>query len=104
MSKVNEIDIHIEKAIVTRVSIELKGDRPSYTISGALLTKQGLQVADFTFWDKDGNEWMSDDKLIRIHPTINFMVGDIFRELQPIITEKLNGVFTKLPAPKKGNK
>jgi hypothetical protein len=100
MSKINEININITKALITKISIELEGDTPKYTVSGKLLTEQGMAVSDFIFMSE--KSYWSEDKVIEVPMGIHFHSAEIFKALTPVIYKKINGLFKELPAPKQG--
>ena len=83
----NEINIHITKALVTRVSIDLEGEKPKYVISGWLTTDSGRKVSEFSFWSET---WVSKDKQIEIPIDVHRYAAEIFKTLKPLIYLKLN--------------
>ena len=95
MSKINELNITISKALVEEVHLTLKEDGLVIYVSGGMYTKQGKKVSSFAF----SSDWYSDSK-IEIPPAIHPHVREIFEQLTPIIYEKLNGVYKALPAKK----
>jgi len=98
MSKINEININITKAVVTKISIELDIDKqvPVFTIQGTLVSDTGRKVSDFVY----GSDWYNDSK-IEIPASANFPSSELFKIFTPIICEKINGVFKAVEAPKK---
>jgi hypothetical protein len=102
MSKVNEIKININRAIITKVWIEL-GDMdeeqkvPHFTVFGWLLSDTGRKVSEFTFWSNMYNPDAKIEIPLELHPH----AGEIFRILQPVISKKFNNLYKALPAPKK---
>jgi len=96
MSKINEIDIKITKAIVTSIGIELEEDQPKYTIKGWLVSENGLRVSEFMFWSNS----YGDQNKIEIPVEIHRFSADIFRAMTPVIYKKINGLYKQLPAPK----
>lgn len=97
MSKINEIEIKITKAIVTSIGIELEEEKPKYTVKGWLVSDHGVRISEFMFWS---NSW-SDANKIEVPIDIHQLSADIFRSMTPVIYKKINGIHKQLPAPKK---
>jgi len=94
MDKSNEIGIHITKALVTEVRIDLSdGEKPKYVVCGVLTTDQGKKVSEFTFWN---DTWITSDKRIEIPVEIHMHAAEIFRALKPIVYRKLNDEWPQL--------
>lgn len=99
MSKINEININIKKAIMTQLNVELgKEGKVDITIRGQLLTDQGKAVSDFWF---NNGEYITDEKKIVIPPNVHMLIGDIFKAMTPEIYKKMNDVYKQLPASTK---
>lgn len=96
MSKINEIDIKITKAIVTSIGIELEEDTPKYTIKGWLVSEHGLRVSEFMFW----SDSYSDTRKIEVPVTVHQLSAALFKAATPIVYKKINGLHAQLPAPK----
>lgn len=97
MNKFNEVNISIKKALITKVSIELKEEngkpKPIFTVTGSLMTEQNKAVSDFYF----SNEWyVGDDKKIEIPVGLHLQVSDIFKILTPVVYEKLNDTYKQI--------
>lgn len=94
MDKSNEIGIHITKALVTEVNIDLSdGEKPKYYVKGVLTTDQGKKVSEFVFFN---DTWASSDKRIEIPVEIHMHAAEIFRALKPIVYRKLNDEWPQL--------
>jgi len=91
MKKINELNININKAIVTEVTLSLEENGLSVNVIGGLFTDQGKKVSNFNFSTKKYS-WDSDND-IEIPMSLNFPAKEIFETLTPIIYEKLNGAF-----------
>lgn len=96
MSKINEIDIKITKAIVTSVGVELEGEEPKYTIKGWLVSEQGQRVSEFMFWSNS----YGDTNKIEIPVEMHQISAELFKVVTPVIYKKINGLYKQLPAPK----
>lgn len=97
MARINELNIKITKAVITRVIIELQDDKPSYSIFGQFISEQGLRVSDFHFMS---SSWGQDSK-IEIPPELHVYSSQLFKALTPVIYEKINGRFLQLGDGKK---
>lgn len=96
MSKVNEININIKKALMTSFDVELQdGGNVKLNVKGGLLTEQGKVVSDFWF---SNSTWISDDKKLEIPVKVHMLIGEIFKEMTPVIYQKLNDSYKALPA------
>ncbi len=99
--KVNEINIKINKAIVTSVTFKLNTDNAEKPLAiqvyGELLTDKNKRVTTFSY-DSDG--WRDDDKF-NVPVTFHAIAKEVFEQLTPIVYEKINGAFKALPEGKK---
>ncbi|MGH7204537.1 MAG: hypothetical protein ACREHC_08930 [Candidatus Levyibacteriota bacterium] len=96
MSKINEININIKKAVMTQINVELgKEGKVAISVKGQLLTEQGKPVSDFWF---NNSTWISEDRQIEIPTHVHMLIGDIFKEMTPLIYKKLNDSYKQLPA------
>ena len=96
MSKVNELNININKAVITSIDISLGNDGLEVEVNGSLLTKQGKRVSSFHFTT---NHWNDEDKL-QVPMDIHNPARKIFEILTPVIYSKIEGEFKALPSPK----
>jgi hypothetical protein len=98
--RLNEVDIKITKVVITRISIELEEgkDEPTYNVTGKLLTEQGMNVSEVHFTNQS---WYDESKKIKIPWAANIHSAEIFQAFIPVVSEKINGIFKALPAPKK---
>lgn len=99
MKKVNELNIKINRAVITGISIDLDLDSktPIWTITGKLLTDKGMPISDFTFGNRS---WMNDDRKIEISLDANMCGRELFEVFTPVVLEKLGNMFKSLPIPK----
>lgn len=100
MSKINEINIKINKAIITDVSFKLNMDEEkplTVNVSGELIASTGKVVSTFNFYS-DG--WLDEQKF-EVPVSMHAIAQEVFEMLTPIIYEKINGTFKALPAGKK---
>lgn len=98
MNKVNEFEIKINKAIITRISVELGDDsEATWHISGKLITDKGMAISDFSF---SNETWCNKERIIDIPVHANMLGRDLFITFTPIILEKLGNMFKALPSPK----
>lgn len=84
MTKINELNINITKAVITSISIELGDKEAEWSISGKLLTKENKEISNFSF----GSEHYNDDRKIEIPVSMNVWARNMFEELAPVIKEK----------------
>lgn len=91
MKKINELDININKAIITEVTLSLGDKGLSVAVTGGLYTSQLKKVSNFQFTTKQYS-WDSEND-IEVPVSINLPAKTIFEELTPVIYEKLNGIF-----------
>lgn len=99
MKRINELNIKINRAVITRVSVELdfETNKPSWTISGKLVTQQGIAISDFCF---SSDSWQDKNK-IEVPSLADLSARGLFEIFTPVIMEKLGNMFKALPAPKK---
>jgi hypothetical protein len=97
MSRINELEIKITKAIITKVEIELgsKG-KPELTVYGQLLTDKGKKISTFMY---GSNAWETDNE-IEFPLSLHLPAKEIFEKLTPIIYDKINGKFTMIEEEK----
>lgn len=100
MKKVNELNIKINKAIITDIQVELKEENVVWTVRGKLITEQGMAISDFYF---SNDSWMNKDKKISVPLEANSLGRKLFEAFTPEVLEKLGNMFTALPAPKEEN-
>lgn len=91
MKKINELNININKAVITTVTLSLGEKGLGVNVSGSLMTSQGKVVSGFQFTTKQYS-WDSEND-IDVPLSINLPAKEIFEQLTPVIYEKLNGVF-----------
>ena len=91
MAKVNELNININKALITSVTLSLGEKGLSVNVSGSLMTAQGKSVSNFQFTTKEYS-WDNENN-IDVPLSINLPAKEIFEQLTPVVYEKLNGVF-----------
>ena len=100
MPNVNEINIKIDKAIITSVTFKLNTDNAEEPLAvqvyGELLTDKNKKVTSFSY-DSDG--W-SEDQKFEVPVTFHAIAKEVFQQLTPIIYEKINGTFKALPGKK----
>jgi hypothetical protein len=92
--KINELNILINKAIVTSISVTIQENgEVLWEVSGKLISNNGVEVSNFRYYSKS---W--DDKLKLKIPIEADMHGEaLFKIFQQPIIEKINGVFKQLP-------
>lgn len=97
--KVNEFEIKITRAIITKISVELdfETNEPEWHVEGKLLTNTGKPISDFGFSNKT---WYSEENKISVPPGANLLGRDLFVEFTPVILEKLGNMYKALPSPK----
>lgn len=93
--KINEIEVKITKAVITSVTVEIDKDEPVYTVSGNLLTEHGMKVSTFQFSNRD---WYSEQSKISIPYLVHAWSAEIFKALNPVVRDKINGMFKQLPS------
>ena len=96
--RINELEIKVTKAIITKISIELDENKlqPEFEIQGSLISDKGRKVSSFIFYTGA----YSDTMKLEVPPTVNFPASELFKLLTPVIYEKINGVFKGIEAPK----
>jgi hypothetical protein len=99
MNKINELNIKINKAVITKVTIELdiETNEPTWTVQGALITSTNKKVSDFVF---SSETWYSEDKRLKVPSYLHLPARDIFEAFTPVIYEKLGETFLALPQGK----
>lgn len=97
MRKINELNIKINKAIITQISIDLD-EEVVWNVSGKLITDKGMSISTFNF---SNNSWVDDDKKLGVPLEANVLGRKLFEAFTPEVLEKLGNMFTALPAPKK---
>lgn len=88
---INELNININKAIITSVNLSLGEKGLAVSVEGGLYTSQLKKVSNFQFTTKQYS-WNSEND-IEVPVSINLPAKAIFEALTPVIYEKLNGVF-----------
>lgn len=97
MSKINELNINISKAIITDIELKLDEEKGLVvSVSGSLLTKENRPVSTFRY----SSEAWSDENKIEVPFDLNNPARTIFERMTPVIYEKLGNAFKPLPAPK----
>ena len=97
---INEINITINKAVITSVTFKLnpEGEEPlAVQVHGELLTDKNKRVTTFSY-DSDG--W-SEEQKFKVPVYFHAIAKEVFKQLTPIIYEKINGTFKALPEGKK---
>lgn len=99
MKKVNELNIKINKAVITKIMVELNPEKEEATwnVYGKLITDTGRSISDFGF---SNDAWYNKDKEIQVPLAANFNGRALFEIFTPIVLEKLGSEFKKLPAKK----
>lgn len=97
MSNVNEVNIKINKAIITSIEITLKDGVAQWDVSGSLISTTGKEVSRFAY---SSQHW-EDDKKIEVPVEGNLYGRSLFEMFTPIIVRHINGDFKQLPAGKK---
>jgi len=87
MTKINELNIVINKALITHVGIDLTEKGVQLDVRGELYTKAGKSISNFSFSTTSWN----DENKFDIPAYINAPIRQIFEDLTPIIYEKING-------------
>lgn len=100
MSKINEINIRIDKALITNVELALGEHGLEVIVTGNLISDIGKKVTSFRYLS---NHWEDEEKL-KIPFEMNGLARQIFELLTPSIYERINGEFKALPAGKKSKK
>lgn len=97
MVKVNELSIKINKAIVTKISVELdlETQKPTWWVCGKLVTDQGMAISDFQF---SNDSWNEKNK-IQVPLAADGHARELFLVFSPVILEKLGNMFKSLPSP-----
>ena len=90
--QINELNITINKAVIEKVTLELKKEGLRVEVQGGLYTTQNKRLSSFDF---DTNGW-SKESTIEVPAYINAPVKEIFEQLTPIIYEKFNGLCPSL--------
>ena len=94
MKKINEIDIHIDKAVVTRISIELKeNNKAEWIITASLITKNNKKLTEMHF----GNFHWDLEKNSTIPLEADMHARELFKLMQPVIINEINGNMLSLP-------
>ena len=98
----NEVNIRITKARITKMflTFEKKGDEgiyPEITAYMALLTASDQQVSEVTLAT---DSWNKNTKLDKndIEAGVYVAIGEIVREILPVLVRKLNGINKFLTA------
>lgn len=99
MSNINELNININKAVVTTVTLKLGKEGLGVTVTGSLMTQDNREVSGFCFTTKQYS-WDSENDII-VPPSLNLPAKEIFEMLTPVIYEKLNGAFPAIKAGKR---
>jgi len=89
--QINELNININKAVITSVTLTLGEKGLNVVVSGSLMTNQGKSVSNFQFTTKEYS-WEQENN-IDVPLSINLPAKEIFEQLTPVIYQKLNGVF-----------
>lgn len=101
MSKINELNININKAVITEINLELNEEKGLVvSVTGALLTKENRKISEFRYSSEAWNE----DNKIEVPFDLNNPARTIFEHMTPVIYEKLGNAFKPLPAPKRAKK
>lgn len=92
------INIGIKKAVITRLSVELKetsnGEKDvEITVQGNYLTAQNRVVSDFMFWNMS---W-SEEKKLDVPQEIKDQLKAVFNQLTPLLYDKVNHMYKELP-------
>lgn len=95
---IDPINIGIKKAVITRMTVELKegsdGEKEvEITLSGNYLTAQNRVVSDFLFWNMS---W-SDEKKIEVPQDVKDQLRAVFERMTPILYDKVNHMYKELP-------
>ena|SRR5438552_5644644 len=97
MNKLNEVNINIQKALISNVSIKLSTSngepKATFDVSGSLLTREGRDVAGFSF---SSQSWYSEDHKIDIKPEVHKLAADIFKLLNIEVYRKMNDIYPAL--------
>jgi hypothetical protein len=94
MKKINEINITINKAVITKVSIEIKESGVVFDVFGKLVTDKGIAISDFCF---SSEAWYNKERQLDIPVSLHATAREVFEKLTPIVYTKINGVFASLP-------
>lgn len=100
MTKINELNINITKAVISSISVELGDEGAEWSVSGKLLTKENREISNFNF----SSDSYSDDRKIKIPVSMDIWARNMFETLTPVIYEKINGQFKALPEGKNERK
>lgn len=99
MKKVNELNIKINKAIITKIEVDLSNGEPAWTVSGQLITSTGHNISSFYF---STSGWSEKNK-IEAPVSVNYLGRSLFELFTPTVMEKIMGTFKSLPSGKKEN-
>jgi len=98
MKKINEVNIKIERAVITKINVELKENgKAEWMITASLLTKQGKKITEFS----TGNYHWDEKEDCEIPVIADCLGRQLFETFMPIIIKKINGELMGLPEPKK---
>jgi hypothetical protein len=92
MAKINEINIKINRAIVTKISIELDEEKPTWWITGALISESGKKISEFGM----SNSHWDDSKNIEIPVEAQMLGRQLFEVFMPILRKQVDGEFKVL--------
>jgi len=95
MKRINELNITINKALITEVHLSLEDEGLQIYVKGDLLTDSNKKVSEFSF----SSQFYSSNKIevpMDIHP----YAREIFERMTPVIYEKLGQSFKALPKGK----
>lgn len=95
---IDPINIGIKNAVITRLSTELRTDsegNPSVaiTLTGEYRTSFGRKVSEFMFW----TDSYSEESKIEIPQEIKDSLHEVFKNLTPILYDKVNHMYKELP-------
>lgn len=97
MKKVNELNITINKALITEINIRLSEDEVIWNVSGQLLTDKGLSISSFNF---SNLSWLDNDKKLSVSLEANILGKRLFESFTPEVLKKLGSTFMALPEGK----
>lgn len=99
MKRINELNISIDRAEVTSISIGLVDREWQMTISGNLISSTGQEVTSFNY---STNTWSEKTK-IEFPSSAMGLGAKLFEIAQPIIIKKIQGHFRALGAGETNN-
>lgn len=90
------LDIKIDKALVTGISISLSDNGVTYSVSGSLYSVTGKEITDFNFRSK---HWET-DKELELPLDADVLGRRMFEVCQKAVIDHINGMALQLEGAK----